>query len=183
MRIALMTIALLALTQPAQAQAQDALTADSLLQTFTDRCATIAADPEAALAANADGERSGAMTTDKALLQLTNAFELPGTSVATLFYTRVILPADKGDTCSLTVSFDEPGNPVALPEMVDLLETRSADLLGAPVTRHGSDIFADGELARFYIWSTGDSVNDPSLLVTQTSNYVLLTVNRRHAAN
>jgi hypothetical protein len=182
MRAALLIATVFAIAAPAAAQ--DMVTAESLLQTFTDRCATIAADPEAAIAVAVKTDAgSGTVTTDKALLQLTTVIELPGTSFSTLFYSRVIMPADQGETCALTVSFDEPGSPVALPELVDVLGAAMADLLGAPATRHGSDIFADGQIAQSYIWATGDSVNDPNFFVTQTSNYVLLTVNRRPSPN
>jgi hypothetical protein len=182
MQKSLLTAAIMALATPAAAQ--DLVTADALLTTFTERCAAIAADPEAAIAAAIrDDLGSGAVTTDKALLQLTTVIELPGTSYASLFFNRVILPADRGETCSLTASFTEPGDPVILPDLVDVIETQMADLLGGPTTRHGSDIFADGALARSYIWSTGDSVGDPSLFVTQTPSYVLMAVNRRATTN
>jgi hypothetical protein len=182
MRLTLLTTACLALATPLHAQ--DPVTAEALLTTFTERCAAIAADPEAAIAAAVGADLgSGAVTTDKALLQLTTVIEVPGTSFASLFFNRVTLPADRGETCSLTASFDEPGTPVILPDLVEVLGARSADLLGGPTTRHGSDIFADGALAQSYIWSTGDSVNDPSLFVTQTSTYVLMAINRRAATN
>jgi hypothetical protein len=182
MRIPLLTAACLALALPALAQ--DMVTADALLTTFTDRCAAIAADPEAAIAAAVrDAQGSGAVTTDKALLQLTTVVEIPGADFATLFFSRVTLPADQGETCSLTVSFTEPGTPVILPDLVDVIAAQTADLLGGPTTRHGSDIFAEGALARSYIWSTGDSVSDPSLFVTQTPAYVLIAINRRSATN
>jgi hypothetical protein len=178
------SLPLILLSLAAPVAAQDTLTAESLLQAFTDRCTTIAADPEAAVSATIQsGEGGGAITTDNALLQLTTTIEIPGASFATLFYTRIIMPADRGETCAVTISFDEPGGAVAPPDLIEVVGAKSADLLGGPTTRHGSDLFTDGEIARSYIWSVGDSVNDASLFATQTSTYVLLTLNRRPAAN
>jgi hypothetical protein len=178
MRTVVIIAALLALTSPA-AMAQDSVTAAAFLQTFEDRCAAIAADPEGAIASAASvGMGSGAVTTDKSILQLNVLIELPGASFATLFYQRYVLPADTAAYCTLTVSFDTPGDPIALPDLADLVTATAPDALGAPVTRYGSDVLAEGQPARMYIWSTGDSVNDPSITLNQTATIVTLSAQR-----
>lgn len=166
-------IALLAATPVA---AQDSITAAAFLQTFQDQCATIAADPETAIAgAIASDTGGGAVSTDKAILQLTTVIDIPGTSFATLFYQRYILPADSAAYCTITASFDDPGTPVALPELVDLIATAAPTILGGPVTRHGSDVFADGQIARMYLWTAGDSILSDSITLNQTPSIVTLS--------
>ncbi len=156
--------------------AQDGITAAAFLQTFRDRCAAIAADPAAAITqAIASDNGGGAVTTDKAIVQLTILIDIPGTSFATLFYQRYVMPADSVTYCTITASFDTPGSPIALPELADLVTAAAPDALDAPVTRHGSDVLDHGALARMYLWSAGDSVNDPSITLNQTATIVTLS--------
>jgi hypothetical protein len=175
MRIAIIT-ALVAIAAPAQAQ--DALTAEAALQTFTDRCAAIAADPEAAIAAGlaGDGSASGAVTTDKAILQYQEASVLPGTDFASLFFVRHILPGGSTSYCGLTINLTEPATPIAYPELADLVGAAAEGLLGRPATRYGSDIFQQGEIGRMHLWATGDTPGEPSISILQTSRLVQLSI-------
>ncbi len=168
-----LVITLLAATPAA---AQDTITAAAFLQTFQDQCAAITADPEAAIAsAIATDTGGGAVSTDKAILQLTTVIDIPGTSFATLFYQRYILPADSAAYCTITASFDDPGTPVVLPELADLIATTAPTILGGPVTRHGSDVFADGEIGRMYVWTVGDTVMADAITLNQTASIVTLS--------
>ncbi len=158
------------------AMAQDGITAAAFLQTFQDRCAATAADPAAAITqAIASDNGGGAVTNDKAIVQLNTVIDIPGTSFASLFYQRYVLPADGVAYCTITASFDTPGTPVALPDLVDLVSVAAPDVLGAPVTRHGSDVLDQGMLARMYLWSSGDSVKDASITLNQTATIVTLS--------
>jgi hypothetical protein len=177
MRPAIIT-AFLTLAAPAHAQAQDAMTAETLLQTFTDRCTAIAADPEAVIAAGlaGDGSASGAVTTDKAILQYQELTVLPGADFANLFFGRNILPGGSTSFCVLTVNLTEAATPIAYPELTDLVGAAAEGLLGRPVTRYGSDVFQQGEIARMHLWATGDTPGGPSISILQSSGLVQLSI-------
>jgi hypothetical protein len=171
----------LALTCPAAAQ--DVLAADTFLATFTDRCNSVAADPAAAIAAAvADQTGSGATTTDGAITQFNAIIQIPGATFASLYYQRYVMPGDGASFCTLVISLEEPGSPVAMPELVALIDAEAPKILGAPASRHGSDVFSDGQIARMYIWSAGDNVYDPSLSIVQSASNVTLSVQRAATA-
>jgi hypothetical protein len=167
---------LLAITSPVAAQ--DALTAETVFSTFKTRCQTIAADPEGAVSAtfNGDGSASGAVTSDKAITQYQAAIELPGADFASIFYIRHQLPGGSMSFCGLTVSLSEAVTPIAFPEMADLIGVEAEGLLGAPVTRRGSDVMENGEIGRMFLWTAGDSPNDPSFLLQQSPRLLQLSL-------
>jgi hypothetical protein len=167
--------ALLALTT--QAHAEEALTEQSLLDTFKSHCAKITANPEAAVVAalTGDGTTSGAVTTDQSILQYQQGLTLPGARFATLIFLRNKMPGGTANYCALTVSLTDAVKPLPFPTLADLITANADALLGASAIRSGGDVAQHGEVGQLLRWTAGNAPFSPSISFTQTSNLVQLS--------
>ncbi len=168
--------ALLALAS--QAHAEDALTAQSVLDTFKTYCAEITANPEAAVVAalTGDGSTSGAVTTDQSILQYQQGLTLPGARFATLIFLRNKTPGGTANYCALTVNLAEAVKPLPFPTLADLITASADALLGAPATKSGGDVAQHGEVGQLLRWTVGDTPVGPNITFTQASSLVQLAM-------
>jgi hypothetical protein len=160
MRLAL---ALACLASPLAAQ--DLPDSAALLTMFTTRCAEIAADPEAALqAAFGSDMGGGAVTSDKALLQHTEALSLTDGVFATLFYHRTILPGGQNSACLLTVNGIGAGGDLPYANLPSVIDTQAEALVGAPVAKLGGPAMQNGEVGQMMLWTGGEGFPAPRSL-------------------
>jgi hypothetical protein len=169
----------------APALAQDAPTAQAVFDTFAGRCQSIADDPEGAVSATfgAGGSAFGAITADKAVLSYQETIEVSDSAFGSLFFIRHQLPGGSVSYCNMIVSVTEPVRPIAFPELADLAAAAAEGLLGAPAVQRGSDVMQEGELGRMLLWTAGDSPNDPTLSLWQSSRLIQLSVQLPGPAN
>jgi hypothetical protein len=175
----------LLLTLATPAFAQETLTSQALLEILKTKCQAIAADPEAALSAafGGDGADSGAITPDKAIIRFQEVLTLPDARFGSLFFIRTQLPGGSRSSCAVNVNFEAAETPIALPDLADLVAAEAEALLGAPVTRHGGDVLQSGEVGRLLLWTTGDAPEDPSISLTQSKNFVNISIDLATVAN
>ncbi|MGL4237944.1 hypothetical protein [Tabrizicola sp.] len=157
----------------------DPPTAEALFDAFSNRCQTIDADLETAIKTTYDSGSGavGAITTDKAAAFFEEWIELPpGGNFAQLSYVRDRLPGGGVSYCSLNFSLNESVTPIAFTELRGVIKARAEGLLGAPTTQWGSDLSVEGEgiVGQMLLWTAGDSPNDPTVRLFQTSNLVQL---------
>lgn len=151
------------------AAAQEPGVAQLGLDTFVERCTAILSDPEAAVAAAVGSETvEGTVTGDGVLLRYSEQLKLTEYTTGFLYTTRTRLPEGTESSCGVSITFlPAADGTVPFPELLDLVEARAASILGAPATLRGGETLEDGKLGHMFLWSTGDSPNDPMLYLTQ----------------
>lgn len=139
------------------------------LDTFVERCTAILSDPEAAVAAADDSETAeGTMTGDGALLRYSEQLKLTEYTTGFLYATRTRLPAGTESSCGVSLTFlPAADGTIPFPELLDLVGAKAASILGAPATLRGGKTLEDGKLGHMFLWSTGDSPDDPMLYLTE----------------
>jgi hypothetical protein len=164
----------LALASPAIAQ--EPLTAQGMLDTFTSRCQAIAANPEAAIAAATGSDMAlGGVTPDQALLQYRESLDFTPEQFVSIYFIRRQLPGGSISYCGLMVSLmGAPADPVAFPELEGLVDAAAEGILGAKATRHGGEMVQSGKFGRMLLWVAGDTPGDPTLILTQAPDSVNL---------
>jgi hypothetical protein len=172
--IAILTI----LAAPATAQTLPDST--TLFDQFTARCAAIRADPEAAIAAAFGDENGGGgvVTSDKALLTYQERLPMPDDVNAVLFYNRSLTAGGREDYCNLTIStFSSGDSALNLADLPDVVGGRAEAVLGGPVTKLGSPVLQQGQMAQMYLFTTGDAFPAPrALQVMQADGFVTLSL-------
>lgn len=150
-------------------KAQESGVAQLVLDTFAERCADILSNPEAAVAAAVHSDTAGgAVTGDGTLLRYEELPKLTEYTTGFLYATRTRLPSGTESSCGMSITFLPAGDgTIPFPELLDLVGTRAASILGAPATLRGGETTEDGELGHMFLWSTGDSPGDPMLYLTQ----------------
>jgi hypothetical protein len=166
----------LALALASPAIAQEPLTAQGLLDTFTSRCKAIAANPEAAIVAAYGSETAlGGTTPDRVFLQYREFINLSPEQFVSIYYIRRQLPGGSVGYCGLMASLmGDPVEPVAFPELEGLVDAAAEGILGAKATKQGGDMMQNGKFGRTLLWVTGDKPTDPTLILTQAPESVSL---------